>query len=368
MKRLFFVALTTALLFTSAGIAIGLIISQKAAFDFWQSDDLLSPFNKITKNEPSLDEYNLNNAKKYPFNTSKITLGELVADEKDYREYLFTFRTMGKTMSGLATLPKPLQKSTNNYKVVVMIRGFVPSETYQPGIGTSPAARVFAQNGYITLAPDFFGFGKSDPPPVDTWEERFVKPISVIELIKSIQAFGPPLPEQTRSTDLKVQNNSIFIWAHSNGGQIALSVLEIMAEAIPTTLWAPVTAPFPYSILFYGDELADEGKEQRAWLALFEKKYNVLNFSPTQFLDQLKGPLQLHHGTSDEAALKTWSDEFKNKIDQINTLKQNSLADKANKIELNYYIYPGADHNLRPTENWNLAINRDLKFFAKYTK
>ena len=30
-------------------------------------------------------------------------------------------------------------------------------------------------------------------------------------------------------------------------------------------------------------------------------------------------------------------------------------------IEINYFKYPNTDHNLQP--NWNVAIQRDLKFF-----
>ena len=326
-----------------------------------------------------LQKYGLAELQQYPFETSKIQVTEKVADKEDYSEYLFSYTTVGKTMSGLLTLPQPLPEDLNNLPTLIMVRGYVPPESYASGVGTSPAARYFAKQGFITLAPDFFGFGTSDPEPADEWEARFIKPIAIVELIKSLQSKGIT-GEVMHLPAIK----NIGIWAHSNGGQIALSALEIMDESIPTTLWAPVTAPFPYSVLFYGDEVADEGKSQRAWIAMFEKVYNATDFSLTQHLNQLSGPLQIHHGTIDEAALKSWSDEFTAKLDtenerrtsqlkQLLTATQSAELDpklsttsaSLKPIKYQYFIYPGADHNLRPVENWNLAVSRDLTFFQR---
>ena len=350
----------------------------------WFTTDSKLSFPEILVADPTpvpkpLQKYALDELRDYPFQASKIQMKEMVSDKEGYSEYLFSFTTVGKTMSGLLTIPLPLPEDLNNLTTIVMVRGYVPPESYTPGIGTSPAARYFAKQGFVTLAPDFFGFGTSDPEPVDEWEARFIKPIVVAELIKSIEQNGV-------SGDMITipPSNRIGIWAHSNGGQITLSALEVMGESIPATLWAPVTAPFPYSLLFYGDEVADEGKQQRAWIAMFEQIYNAENFSLTQHLDLLKGPMQIHHGTNDEAALKTWSDEFVDKLEIENERRENQIkllksatqsADLETKLSTSsallqpivyeYFVYPGADHNLRPVENWNLAVSRDLAFFQQ---
>lgn len=322
-----------------------------------------------------LQKYALAELKQYPFQASKIQVSAKVTDREGYSEYLFTYSTFGKTMSGLMTVPLPLPEDQSNLRTIVMIRGYVPPENYVSGVGTSPAARYFAKQGFITYAPDFFSYGESDAEPADEWEARFIKPISVIELIKSLQTEGVAGDVMHLPT-----TQNIGIWAHSNGGQIALSALEIMGESIPTVLWAPVTAPFPYSILFYGDEEADEGKSQRAWIAMFEKTYTAADFSLTQHLDLLSGPLQIHHETNDEAAPKSWSDEFIVKLKTENekrkaqiewlTTASNSAQTATNSAQLNpieyqYFVYPGADHNLRPVENWSLAVARDLSFFQQ---
>ena len=144
----------------------------------------------------------------------------------------------------------------------------------------------------------------------------------------------------------------ISIWGHSNGGQIAITVAEILKYNYPTVLWAPVTKPFPYSILYYTDDSEDRGKLIRHELAEFEKNYDPDKYSLDLFLKQINAPLMLHQGTNDDAVPVKWSDNF---IDKLNGLDK----------DITYYKYPGADHNLRPLDNWNLAIKRSLDFYQK---
>ncbi len=356
---------------------------------------LTSPIEKIDEaalkkqQDLPLEKYSIINLKKYPYKKSRIKIVKQVETkpEDEFTSWIFSYQTMGKTMTGRLNLPsQPLLDNKGRPKVVIMLRGWVPKEKFESGVGAQPAASVFAKNGYITLAPDFFGYGESDPPPENSWEARFIKPINVIELIKTIQESGVPtrVDNKDPSSSIQYPVSKIAIWAHSNGGQIALTTLEVLSKPIPTTLWAPVTAPFPYSILFFTDELENEGKATRKWLSLFEKDYDVFDFTLTKHLDLLTGPLQIHHGTADEAALKTWSDEFVAKLKKENQRREKLKKEDVtptpivtntdpvinpipllNKIEYQYYTYPGADHNLRPLKNWNQAVKRDLKFFER---
>jgi len=264
-----------------------------------------------------------------------IEIGEPIATESALTSFLFETKFSGRNMTGQLNLPKTITKTT---PIILMIRGYVPPEIYQTGVGTKNAAAVFAANGYITIAPDFFGMAGSDPELEDVWAARFEKPVLMAELLQSLPSFDNG-------------QRPIGIWAHSNGGQIALTTLEILRQPIPTTLWAPVTAPFPYSVLFYSDEADDEGRAARIWVNQLETEYDLREFSLRQYVSSLTGPLQVHHGQLDEAAPKVWSDEF------IALLEEN-------KIEHTYYEYPSADHNLQP--NWSLAVQRDLEFFAQY--
>jgi len=342
--------------------------------------------------------------------TAPIQAKEIISKDLEKQVYvlLFSYQSQGKNISGALNVKITDDNSTEKMPVILMLRGYAPLDGYYSGEGTKNVAAVFADNNYVTLAPDFLGYGQSDSEPNNTWEARFIKPLNVIDLIKTIQKF--PEVDLSLITDLPIKKISldadrIGLWGHSNGGQIAVSTLEALESNLPTTLWAPVLAPFPYSILYFTDENADEGKEIRKYLSQFEEDYNVFDFSITQHLDRLYGPIQIQHGTDDDSALVEWSEEFLAKIDLENAIREASnstnvqgvkndldativntdtnvsastgagvdadvgastdasTSAKKALIKIDFYKYPAANHNLQPY--WNEAVQKDLDFFEQ---
>jgi len=143
---------------------------------------------------------------------------------------------------------------------------------------------------------------------------------------------------------------NIFIWGHSNGGQIALYTLEVSEKNIPTVLWAPVSKPFPYSILYYTDEAEDKGKFIRKELAKFEELYDVDKYSITNYFNRINSPLLIIQGASDDAVPEKWSKDMFQKLKKLGK-------------EVEYQTYAGANHNLRP--KWDDAAENTLEFFVK---
>jgi len=322
-----------------------------------ENGDLLSPFVKEEKPKPlPLLAYTIPTLATKTFSSSELILGANLKFEPEFSSQAFYFTATGKKITGLINIPTT-QMPANGWPVLIMVRGYVPPEIYQPGVGTKNAAEFFTKQGFVTLAPDFLGFGGSDPDFSDTWESRFVKPTQLAELIETIKIEAELTATDSAQT-VKLNPAKLGIWAHSNGGQITLTTLEILQQPIPASFWAPVLAPFPYSLLYFSDEIADEGKATRNWIAQFERDYDVFDFSLTQHLDLLHGEYQLHHGTADDSALKAWSDEFLAKVKVANTGRE-----KTDQIKFNYFVYPGANHNLQP--GWDTAIARDLIYFKK---
>lgn len=354
-----------------------------------QSWPLLSPFvDEYQSQTRPLQKYALKELAHFPWQASQIEFLELSESSDSWDRYTFAYKSgfSGHTISGLATLPKGLTRYSEP-SVIIMARGYVPVESYFPGSGTKNAAAYYAERGFVTLAPDFLGYGSSDPEPENTWESRFLKPVHLVELIITAQQSGfPTSTKATADGDIPLlKATKLGLWGHSNGGQVVLTALEVLDQPLPSTLWAPVTAPFPYSVLFYGDELADEGKSQRAWLQIFEAEYDVFDFSLTQHLDLLAAglPLQVHHGTLDEAAPIAWSTEFAAKLESENKLRQatqdtwdamiaTAATDTAaptpvapkTPLDFKLFTYPGADHNLQP--GWQSVVQRDLQFFERW--
>lgn len=314
------------------------------------SNSITSRVKDVIKPTP-LARYSIENLAKADIKPSEIILGKALKDEPKFTSYEYTMKFSPdlsenlKTTSGLINIPKSVNSSTVNqlniFPVIVMFRGYVDPSIYKTGTGTLRAGEFFAENGFITVAPDFLGYGNSDKESTDIFETRFQTYVTAITLLKSLD----------HSTVQPFNHSQVFIWGHSNGGQIALTTLETTRAAYPTVLWAPVSKPFPYSILYYTDDASDSGKFLRSKTAEFEKNYDSDLFSLTKYLVNIKAPLQLNQGTNDDAVPVAWS----------NLLAKNL---KEASVSAEYIKYPGADHNMNPL--WSKAIQNSLEFFQKH--
>jgi len=325
--------------------------------DFWWQDNfsLVSPLSRFrsTTQEPksySLNKYSFEALREREFIGSQISkaccsaikLEKVIKKEEKFTAYLFSFETEGKKVTGQANLPAGRQVSPDQkFPVVVMLRGQVDDEVYFTGAGTYKAAGVFAENGFVTLAPDFLGFGGSQTSSSDILEARFERPVTVLSLLASVGTLEQVNPEK------------IVLWGHSNGGQIALSVLEITKKPIPTTLWAPVTKGFPESVLTYMGEMDDQGLKVKSAIDQFLQDYNPKLYSIDNYFADIVAPLQLHQGTADTLVPFSWSDTFVSKMET-----------QGKKVI--YYKYRGNDHNLK--QSWDLVVQRDIEFFWKNLK
>lgn len=309
-----------------------------------QNARVVSPQGEATVAEKPYEKYSFERLVGRVDRASEIEIGRELTATPEYSSYVFYYTSEGRRISGQLNLPN----LSRLMGVVVMARGYVEKEGYQTGLGTRNAAAVYAKNGYITVAPDFSGYGESDLEDENALGARLVKPVEILDLLASLSS----LPQANL--------NQIYLWGHSNGGQIMLSVAEILGERggrdlrgytlkiRGATLWAPVSKPFPYNILYYTDEADDQGKWLRSEIAKFEEDYDVFEYSIDKYLNWIDLPLVIHQGAVDDAVPVEWSRELVTKLKEIERTPT-------------YYEYPGADHNLRPS--WNTVVARDVEWF-----
>jgi len=384
IKRTF---LTTSLVIV--GIFGGLVAGWFARGTYRNDPLFFSPFIEqyTGPKEKPLQKYSFLELSKKEIKPGQLTILSELSDSAEFTAYEFSYEATGGTMTGQLNIPQTLRESKSAAPAIIMLRGYYPIESYTTGGGTRNGAAALAKAGYITVAPDFLGYGGSDPEFENSWEARFARPLQVIELLSILETNGVPVLDEQAGQSV-ILPTQVGLWGHSNGGYIALSVLQILSRDIPTTLWAPVTAPFPYSVLYYGLEQPDEGKAQRKWLALLEEDYDVFDFSISKHMDRLTGPIQLHHGISDPIAPITWSDAFRDTVtvenerrvevaiaeiqQQKSVVTESGLIENTEAesrllqlppIELLYFRYSNTDHNMQPS--WNTVMQRDLEFFAK---
>ncbi len=328
-------------------IVLVLVIIAVVAFFVWENGrGIKTPLNQSSANkkvEKPLDKYTIDSLTKTKFAASDIELGEVLRDDPNFVSRYFYFEVGGKRVSGQINYPKV----PGTYPVIVMNRGYIDRETYKTGDGTRRSSEVYAAEGFITVAPDFLGYGQSDMPSESPLEERFQTYVTSATLLESVGNLNSALAGA--DANVKVDPDKIGIWGHSNGGQISLTVLEATGADYPTVLWAPVSKPFPYSILYYTDDIDDHGKLLRRVVADFEKDYDSELYSLTNYLDKINAPIQIHQGSGDEAVPIKWSDDL------VKILKENDKA-------IDYFTYLGDDHNFA-RGSWQLAILRSVQFF-----
>ncbi len=323
---------------------LNIILAVLVGYFYFYNIELATPVPLSEKEEKSyhLNKYAYDALKETEFTAKEMTFGDILTEGDGFQTRMFYYETDGRMVSGLAHLPV----DGTDHPVIAMVRGYVDHEIYAPGVGTRRAAEVFARAGYITLAPDFLGYGESDQPSVTPLEDRFQTYPTLLQLLANIDTLDTSF--KNNSILITADENRVGIWGHSNGGQITISVLEITGKPYPTVLWAPVTKPFPYSVLYFTDEFDDNGRYLRRVIATFEDDYDIERFSLSNYLSWITAPIQLHQGGADDAVPLEWSDEFVDAADEED-------------IDIDYYTYPSADHNLMP--DWNTAVERSLTFF-----
>ena len=307
----------------------------------------------IIKNVGYLAQYNFENLRKRKNKDSEIKdIGNVLIVEEARKELIkrgdlegktfyfeskaISFESNGKKISGMMNIP--LTPMSNKLPIIIMIRGFAESAGYYIGSGSWRAADELARNGFVTVSLDFLGFGLSDDESKDILEARFEKPVSVLDLIESV-----------KKMDI-VDPNKIGIWAHSNGGQIAISVLEITGENYPTVLWAPMTNPFPKSVLDMVDDNSESSLEVKQKIEDFEKEYDSKLYSIDNFYDGIQSPILIHQGTADVWCEVEWQQELQTKL---KILGKEIILD----------IRKGNDHNFK--QNWDEVMEQDVKFFKE---
>jgi hypothetical protein len=154
-----------------AGIGVGLL-GGGIAWWRWprQVAQFVSPLAQVQ--EKPLAKYSFERLRQKDYSGGEISL------EGENKFFLIY---EGKRVSGQINVPK----GVGPFPVVVMLRGYVDKEIYETGVGTRKVAAVLAQNGFMTLAPDFLGYGESDPESNDILEARFEKIVTASYLLRA---------------------------------------------------------------------------------------------------------------------------------------------------------------------------------------
>lgn len=261
------------------------------------------------------------------YQSSQITTESTVSQNGSYASYVFSYISDGLKIYGRMNVPV----GQGPYPVIILNHGYFNQSSFTSGDGTQTMADILARNGYITLASDYRGFGKSE---IDSQGSRGHNPnyaIDVLNLIASVKNLD------------KADANGIGMWGHSMGGEVALRSIEATDKIKAMALWAPTSGRVSDNARFYGGGRSQPSENSGADGA-----------SPINYLHYISTPISLHQGLSDTEVDPEWSKEL------------NEALKKENK-SVEYFEYLGQDHNFRNL-GWDVISKRTIEFFDRYLK
>lgn len=260
---------------------------------------------KTVSDDPSFIE----DLRKREFTGGEIKTEETLSSNSIYTSYLISYPSDDLTIYGVMNVPQ----GNGPFPVIILNHGYYNPSSFTSGDGTEAIANILASNGYLTLASDYRGHGKSENDNGSRGGHRPEYAIDVLNLIASVKTIN------------KADENRIGMWGHSMGGEVSLRTIEATDKVKAVVLWAPTLG---------GGHSSDP--------------------SLMDSLTYIKTPLSLHQGLSDT------------EVDPQTSIILSDALKKEGK-QLEYFEYEGQDHNFRNL-GWDLISERTSAFFDKYLK
>lgn len=282
---------------------------------------------------------------------SELNLEQNLPSAPNYDQYLTSYQSQGLKIFALLTVPQG-DKPTGGWPVIVFNHGYIPPEEYQTTSRYTDYVDGFAKSGFIVFKPDYRGHGSSEGKP----EGAYFSPaytVDVLNAVSSIKKFKETNPEK------------IGMWGHSLGGYLTLKSMLVEKDTKAGVIWAGVVGSYQdmFERWFSSSRWRPSDRElnsRRVTRDLIVRQYGSPSanpqfwnaISPINFVKDISGPIQLHHGTLDETVPPFFSQNLKEALEKEGKI-----------VEL--YLYQGGDHNLSGS-SFGVAMQRSVEFFKKY--
>jgi dipeptidyl aminopeptidase/acylaminoacyl peptidase len=328
----------------------------------------LFPINKKSQNNPVLRNANeaslikessqlsIEYMRKQEYPGSDIIIEQSLPAGSNYSRYIASYKSDGLKIYALLTVPQG-EKPKTGWPVIIFNHGYIQPEQYRTTEKYIAYTDAFSRNGYIVFRSDYRGHGSSEGKP----EGAYYSPAYTIDILNAVSSI-----KKYKDAD----PNNIGMWGHSMGGMITLRSMVTTKDIKAGVIWAGVVASY--------EDLANnwhhpdlnpkpfvpserEQAARRPGRQQLIEKYGSFEKNPEfwksiaaiSFVNDISGPVQLHHGTSDMEVPLLFSQKL-----------EEALKNTKKTVEL--YTYEDDDHNI--SNNLNLALDRSVSFFDKYLK
>ncbi|OGN91707.1 MAG: peptidase [Chloroflexi bacterium RBG_13_48_10] len=292
-------------------------------------------------------------ARETPYPGSEITIEETLESGGNYSRYIASYESEGLRIYGLLTIPNG-EMPASGWPAIVFNHGYIPPEIYRTTERYVAYVDQLAKNGYIVYKIDYRGHDNSDGEATGAYGNPGYT-ADVLNAVGALKAFP------------QVDGQRIGMWGHSMGGFLTLRAMTISKDIKAGVIWAGVVGSYPDLICCWRQPTpgvptpTPNPNFRSGWRTRWQNTYGSpaenpefwLGISANSYLDEISGPLQLHHGTSDSEVPIKFSQDLYGQI-------------QAAGMPVEYYEYDGDNHNLGGY--FNLAMQRTIEFFNQYVK
>ena len=283
---------------------------------------------------------------------SDLVIEQTLSPGSNYSRYIASYLSDGLKIYGLLTVPNGA-KPQDGWPVIIFNHGYIPPTQYVTTERYIAYTDAFSRNGYILFRPDYRGHGNSEGAAEGGYGSNGYT-IDVLNAFESLKKYKDADPKK------------IGMWGHSMGGFITLRSMVVRDDVKAGVIWGGVVASYPDLINNWRrgsgtitpsplptgarrwrqvlvEEFGEPSEDSSFWRSL----------SANSYLEDISGPVQLHHGTLDESVPVSFSQKL-----------EKQLKDAGKTVE--YFEYSGDDHDI--TSNFSVAAERSVEFFDRYVK
>jgi fermentation-respiration switch protein FrsA (DUF1100 family) len=282
---------------------------------------------------------------------SDIVIEQTLDAGPNYDRYIASYLSEGLKIYALLTVPRG-ERPQGGWPFIVFNHGHIPPDQYRTTERYVAYVDGFARRGYIVFRPDYRGHGNSEGQPADAYTAPDYT-VDVLNAVASLQRYPDADPDR------------VGMWGHSMGGTLALRAMVVSDEIDAGVIWAGVVAPIEEvwekrrrwienDLIVTPDPDGTPGPPIEGVFAYgwFDQNPEFwASVDPTFHIEDLSGPLQLHHGTGDETVPVEFSEDLYTR-----------LQESGRRAEL--HLYQGDNHNI--ANQFATAMERSIQFFDTY--
>jgi dipeptidyl aminopeptidase/acylaminoacyl peptidase len=270
-----------------------------------------------------------------------LTVGQKLDENSAYTRYFITYMSGSLKISGIMNVPK----GTGPFPVLILNHGYIDPAVYTNGRGLKREQDYLTRRGYVVIHSDYRNHAQSDKDPDADVKFRLGYVEDVINVVYAVQNSDLPY----------FQKDKVGMLGHSMGGGVTQNILVVQPDLVDAAvLFAPVSGNNKNN---FDRWLVRRPETAQKIIAAYGTPEDSPDFwhdiSMINFLDRIKTPIMLHHGTADESVPLDWSNEL------------SAALQRAGK-EITYYTYEGQPHEF--TTSWGQVMQRTVDFFDKYLK